>query len=257
VETSEHEDVVRRSFDRQINLFAGPDSPFARRAPGALSWIEPLDAEMIVLDVACGAGHAAEQVAAVVRQVVGIDLTRSLLQLGRERLDANAVTNVSLQQGNAELLPFVDESFDVVFCRSSLHHFADAQRAAAEMMRVCKRGGRVVLLDLVPPDPTARDRFDHLHRLLDPSHVGVLLEAELVELVPGGIERVRYADTFTIRLPIDVAVTDQSDAVAVLDALRRELDGAGEPTGFEPALENDQIVVSFTMCVLHGERPTA
>ena len=58
-----HDEVVRRSFDRQVGLFSGPDSPFARRPEGALAWLEPLTDDMLVLDVACGAGHAAETVA--------------------------------------------------------------------------------------------------------------------------------------------------------------------------------------------------
>jgi ubiquinone/menaquinone biosynthesis C-methylase UbiE len=120
----EHDNVIRRSFERQARLFEGPHSPFARRS-GNLAWIEPLDPDMIVLDVACGPGHAAEPVAAQVRQVVGIDLTPSLLALGAMRLQENGVANVLLQEGNADALPFVEGSFDVVFCRSSLHHFAD------------------------------------------------------------------------------------------------------------------------------------
>src|SRR5712692_5268380 len=98
---SEHDAVVRRSFEQQVELFRGEDSPFARRPPSPLSWLEPLDREMIVLDVACGAAHAAEQAAPHVRQVVGLDLTPALLELGADRLHHAGVTNVLLQEGNA------------------------------------------------------------------------------------------------------------------------------------------------------------
>src|SRR5438445_8545032 len=57
---TDHDDVVRQSFTRQVDLFSGPDSPFVRRQTGtATERLEPLDAEMLALDVACGAGHAA------------------------------------------------------------------------------------------------------------------------------------------------------------------------------------------------------
>ena len=70
---TDHDDVVRSSFARQVGLFSGPDSPFVRRETGtATERLEPLDASMLVLDVACGAGHAAEVVAPQVRQVVGV-----------------------------------------------------------------------------------------------------------------------------------------------------------------------------------------
>ena len=123
--TSGHDAVVRSSFEKQAGLFAGEDSPFARRPASALAWLEPLDPDMVVLDVACGAAHAAEQAAPHVRQVVGIDLTPTLLDVGAERLHAAGITNVLLQEGNAASLPFVDASFDLVMCRGALHHFAD------------------------------------------------------------------------------------------------------------------------------------
>jgi hypothetical protein len=123
------------------------------------------------------------------------------------------------------------------------------------MIRVLRPGGRIVLLDIVPPDAGVRDRFDHVHRLLDPSHVRSLLEAELPELPPGGREALIYADSFTLRPPIDVAITEQSDADEVFRAMREELRGQGEPTGFEPTEEGESIVVSFTTSVVHGTRP--
>ena len=253
---SEHDAFVRASFERQAALFSGHDSPFAART-GMLAWIEPLDPGMIVLDVACGAGHAAESIAGSVRQVVGIDLTGALLSLGCDRLRSSGTTNVLLQEGDAEALPFVDDSFDLVFCRSSLHHFAEPHEAVAEMIRVCRGAGRIVLLDIVSPDAQVRDRFDHLHRLIDPSHARSFLEAELAELVPGGPEALTYANTFEIRLPVDVALTEQSETDEVHQLLRQEIEGSGSRTGLDPADEDGQLVVSFTTCVVHGCKPTA
>ncbi|TML39334.1 MAG: methyltransferase domain-containing protein [Actinobacteria bacterium] len=252
--SAEHEAVVRRSFERQVQLFSGPDAPFARRATGPLTWIEPLEPGMIVLDVACGAGHAAEQVAPSVRHVVGIDLTTALLKLGADRVRDNGIGNVLLLEGNAERMPFLDESFDLAFCRSSLHHFADPHQAVSEMVRVCRHDGRVVLLDIVPPDPAVRDHFDYLHRLLDPSHVRSFLECELADLLPGGLDGLTYADTFSFRLPVDVAITDQSDSQEVLRLLRDELQGAAPRSGLEPTDEDGKVMVDFTTCVVHTRR---
>jgi len=251
----EHDDVVRRTFERQVSLFSAPDSPFARRSADALSWIEPLTDDMIVLDVACGAAHATDPISPHVRQIVGIDLTPALLRVGARRLHDSGIANVLLQEGNAESLPFVDASFDLVFCRSSLHHFAGPQPAVTEMLRVCRVGGRIVLVDLIAPSPEVRDRFDHLHRLIDPSHVRSFTERELVELVPGGINAIGYGETSTFRAPIDIAFTDQSDRSQVLDMLRAEVSGEGEATGLDPAEDDDNsLVVSFTSCVVQCER---
>src|SRR5260370_24243098 len=89
--------VVRRSFERQVGLFRGDDALFARRPASALAWLEPLTPDMIVLDVACGAGHAAEQVAPHVRQVVALDLTPPLLHLAADRLHCARISNPLLQ----------------------------------------------------------------------------------------------------------------------------------------------------------------
>lgn len=59
----------------------------------------------------------------------------------------------------------------------------------------------------------------------------------------------------TIRLPIDVALTEQSERAEVLRLLEAELRNEGEPTGFAPEEHDGSIVVSFTTCVVHGARP--
>lgn len=245
----DHAARVRRSFEGQLALFSGDDSPFAKRS-GELPWIEPLHEDMVVLDVACGAGHAAESVAPRVRQVVGIDLTRALLELGAQRLTESGVCNVSFQEGDAEALPLVDGSFDLVFCRGSMHHFADPKRAIDEMVRVCRPGGRLVLVDLVPPDAEVRVAFDHVHRLLDPSHLRSFLAEELATLLPGGVDALSCAGSLSIRLPVSVAITERSDAEAVERLLRDDLAG-GPSTGMSPQLEDGKITVDFATCILH------
>jgi SAM-dependent methyltransferase len=245
-----HDQLVRRSFESQVALFSGPDSPFARRPESTLAWLEPLDPEMRVLDVACGAGHGAEVAAPHVRLVVGIDLTPGLLEVGARRLREAGLSNVLLQEGNAHALPFTAGSFDLVFCRNSLHHVADPEQAVSEMVRVCRPGGRVVLADLVAPSPETRERFDALHRLLDPSHRRAFLEGELAALLPSALA-LTYGETSTSHFPLDIAVTGQSHRATVVAALRAELEG-GPPTGFFPREEDGQLLVAFTSSVVHG-----
>jgi len=250
---ADHDDVVRDSFTRQVGLFSGPDSPFVRRPAGTVDQLAPLTAEMIVLDVACGAAHAAEVVAPYVRQVVGIDLTVELLELGAGRIaDAN-ITNVLLQEGNAQTLPFVGDSFDLVYCFAALHHIGEPERAVTEMARVCAPTGRVVLMDLLAPAAEVRDSFDALHRRIDPSHRRAFLEAEFVALLPEPCE-LTYGATASARMPVSIAYTDQSDRDAVDAALRAELAG-GPATGFEPSDDDGELVVSFWTSTVHASWP--
>ena len=249
----DHDDITRKSFEQQVGLFVGDDSPFARRPASTLAWLEPLDTGMVLLDVACGAAHASEVAAPHVRQVVGIDLTPALLTVGAERLRNAGVTNVLLQEGHAAALPFVDGSFDLVFCRTALHHFPDPETCVAEMARVCRPGGRVVLSDMIAPSPEVREAFDDLHRRIDPSHVRALLEAEIADLLGRAVGPLTYGETGSMKLPIEVMLTDAADREAALTALQRDLDGE-RATGFDPELTEDGIVVSFAGTVVHATR---
>jgi SAM-dependent methyltransferase len=249
----DHDDLVRSSFRRQVGLFSGPDSPFVRRPAGTVEQLEPLDTDMLVLDVCCGAAHAAEVVAPFVRQVVGVDLTVELLALGAARTASVGIRNVLLQEGNAQALPFVDDSFDLVYCFASLHHVGDPAAAVNEMVRVCAPGGRVVVQDLIVPIPDARDRFDDVHRGLDPSHRRAHLEAELVALLPPAVE-VTYASTGDARYPVSIAYTEQSDVEGTERALRDELAG-GAVTGLEPVDEDGTLTVAFWTSTVHATLP--
>ena len=248
----DHDDVVRRSFGKQVGLFARPDSPFAVRAESHLEWLGALGPELLILDVACGAAHLAEAIAPHVRQVVGIDLTPALLALGAARLRDSGARNVLLQEGDAHALPFVDGSFDLVCCRTALHHMSDPQRAVSEMVRVCRPSGRVALSDLIAPSAALRPTFDRVHRLIDPSHVRTLLFDELCALLPGEVVLARRAE-FSPRMALEIALTEQSDRDAVLAALEGELAG-GEPTGFSPSAEGGSLTVAFPSAVVHGVR---
>lgn len=250
-----HDDVTRASFRTQVPIFSGPKSPFARRAASTRIWLEPLDDTMVVLDVACGAGHAAEQVAPHVRQVVGVDLTPELLALGATRMAEAGIANVLFQEGDATALPFVDASFDLVFCRTAVHHFPHPAVVVAEMARVCRPGGRVAIADLIVLEADVRDTYDAIHRQIDPSHVRVMLETELAELLVQAVGPLSHAETGdALVLPIDLIFSDQSDRDAVMDALRAEIDG-GPATGFAPTLDDDgRVMVAFTNTVVEATR---
>jgi SAM-dependent methyltransferase len=247
---------VRQSFARQVGLFSGTDSPFASRSSLSTRWVEPLEPDMIVLDVACGAGHVAEEIAPKVRQVVGLDLTSDLLRVGAERLRASGLRNVLFQEGNAADLPFLNESFDLVVCRSALHHFRDPATMLREMARVCDVGGRVAVSDLVAPGQDVRAAYDEVHRHLDPSHMGVLSQDELVELVAKEVGPVCFGElNDSARLPLDYIFSEVSDRQWVRSTLQEEIAG-GPPSGFSPEADpgTGALSVVFTTATVQANR---
>jgi SAM-dependent methyltransferase len=97
---------------------------------------------MDVLDVACGTGNAAIPAAEAGAAVTGLDLVPELLEAGRRKA-ADAGVEIVWVEGDAEALPFVDETFDRVFSTFG-HMFAPRHRqTAAEMSRVARSGGLI------------------------------------------------------------------------------------------------------------------
>ncbi len=131
--------------------------------------------EDLLLDVACGPGRLLATFAPRVRWAVGVDLTPEMLGLARRQPIGGGARPLGLARGEAERLPFCDGAFTLVTTTLAIHHFGDPRRVVAEMVRVCRRGGRIGVGDLVgPSDDAKRALANAIERLRDPSHVEVL-----------------------------------------------------------------------------------
>src|SRR5262249_53194869 len=138
-----------------------------------------------VLDVACGPGLVACAVARVARQVTGLDLTPAMIDKARERERSLGLSNLTWVVGDAQPLPFPDASFSRVITRYSFHHLTDPASAFAEMVRVCRPGGRVMVADVFTTSPEQAAAYDRLEKWRDPSHTHALQLSELGALFAG------------------------------------------------------------------------
>jgi ubiquinone/menaquinone biosynthesis C-methylase UbiE len=102
-----------------------------------------------VIDVAAGNGNATLAAARHFAEVVSTDYVDALLQRGRERVDAERLA-VTFQLADAENLPFEPASFDVVLSTFGVMFTPDQKRAALEMLRVCRSGGKIGLANWTP-----------------------------------------------------------------------------------------------------------
>jgi SAM-dependent methyltransferase len=102
-----------------------------------------------VLDVAAGNGNVALAAARRWCDVVATDYVVALLDRARERADAERL-RIAFQEADAEALPFADASFDVVVSTFGVMFTPDQERAAAELMRVCRPGGKIGLANWTP-----------------------------------------------------------------------------------------------------------
>ncbi len=146
-------DVVPRVYERWWRpalgrLFKGVLGPGMRdehRIARLLLGLCPGDG---VLDVACGTGNFSRDFGRSVGAaglVVGIDVSQTMLARAVEDTRASGLTNLACVRGDAEELPFVDDSFDAVCCFAAFHLFRDPWRALDRMTAVLTPGGRIAI----------------------------------------------------------------------------------------------------------------
>jgi len=119
--------------------------------PGALEFLQRLALwpGVKMLDVACGAGQIALPAARAGADVTGIDLADNLVRQARERAGTEGV-QARFEQGDAEDLPYENGSFDLVVSLIGAMFAPRPERVAAELVRVCKPGGRIVMANWTP-----------------------------------------------------------------------------------------------------------
>lgn len=110
-----------------------------------------------LLEVACGPGHVAAAAMARGATATGIDLVPGMIAEAHR-----AHPGIEFREGDAEALPFPDQSFDAVICNFGMHHFGRADRAMAEALRVLSPGGRFAYTLWLPP----RDHVVSLRQLV-------------------------------------------------------------------------------------------
>jgi ubiquinone/menaquinone biosynthesis C-methylase UbiE len=108
-----------------------------------------------VLDLGCGDGTTAIPEAKLGAQVLGVDIARNLVEAGNNRAKAEGLTNCTFQEGDAtDLQDLKDESFDLVVSIFGAMFAPKPFDVAREMVRVTRPGGRIVMGNWIPGDPT-------------------------------------------------------------------------------------------------------
>lgn len=158
-ESESKKEQVGRMFDRiaprydLLNrlLSLGIDLSWRRRA---LRYLAGAEQPLEILDVATGTADVAILAAEMLRprRVVGIDIAHQMLDLGREKIARKGLQDVVvLQSGDAERLNFADNSFDAITVAFGVRNFENLEKGLAEMNRVLRPGGRVVVLEFSHP----------------------------------------------------------------------------------------------------------
>jgi ubiquinone/menaquinone biosynthesis C-methylase UbiE len=151
----------------------------ASRAAGLRARLDdllPLAGDERVLDVGAGTGAFAFAVAPRVREVVAVEVDEEIAA----RAAADAPANVEVVVGDGEHLPLDDFSFDVAATLRTLHHTPRPELLVAELVRVTKPGGTILVADqLAPSDPLASFELTRFEHARDPSTTRLLADVDL------------------------------------------------------------------------------
>jgi len=153
------------------------------------------------LDLGCGAGHVSFALArAGVPQIVASDLSAQMLEVVEREATVRGYT-IKTARAPAEQLPFDDASFDLVATRFSAHHWSSVPTAVAEIARVLKVGGKLIVIDVLSPESALLDTtLQTLEVLRDMSHVRNYRLSEWLSMLGAQAWRDARSDTWKLSL---------------------------------------------------------
>ena len=210
----------------------------------------------LVLDVATGTGNTALALAPYVRRVVGVDVTREMLDEARRVTAERGVENAVWVMGDACLLPFADGSFDLYTVRAAPHHFVDIDAFLSEALRVLKPGRHAAFIDCAPP-AAARDVMHEVEVRRDPSHVLSLTVEEWTQR----FEKAGFVVEVAEVRELDWDYEDWMQRMAVAPALVAELaevieSSEGEArTQLRPERRDGKLWHAYWHCSIRARRP--
>jgi ubiquinone/menaquinone biosynthesis C-methylase UbiE len=221
-----HDDAVRARFGQNADAFVEHTRAQIEPLRKQLAeFLAPLAGDERVLDAGTGPGTLALALAPLVGEVIGVDLVPELLAAARE----GAPENATFLEGDATALDFADASFDLACSRRTLHHVGRPELAVAELARVTKDRGRVLIDDQIAPvDPLKAFELDRFEHRRDASHHRTLSDGDLRDLFDANGLKLERSERFTQRRELDDflaragCVGDEAEAVKDLSPGDRE-----------------------------------
>ena len=152
---------IRAEWDAMRDQLFGPDLLLE-------TLLGLMGTEWVVADLGCGTGATVHRIAPLVGQVHGVDAEPAMLDVARSR--CASVANVSLHEASVTDLPLPTHSVDLALAMLVLHHVPDLEAALAEVGRVVRTGGRLLVLDMRAHDRVEwSESLGHAHRGFDRS----------------------------------------------------------------------------------------
>ena len=149
-------------------LSGGIDVFWRKKAIRELAIIKPRN----VLDVATGTGDVAILTQRLLKpdRIIGIDLSEGMLQLGRQKVERLGLSNkIELLSGDSEIIKFADNSFDAITVAFGVRNFENLGKGLAEMHRVLKPGGKLMVLEFSKPGKGLQGLYNLYMKMIMPA----------------------------------------------------------------------------------------
>jgi ubiquinone/menaquinone biosynthesis C-methylase UbiE len=233
-----HMQAVQDQFDPRAEAYltsavhaAGPDLAAASERVA-----RELARTAQILDVGTGAGHLSFALAPLVAKVVALDPAPGMLATVRQAAASRGLPQIETLAGSAAALPCAAARFDLVCTRYSAHHWFDVPAALAEMRRVVKPAGFILVIDLLGEEhPLVDTHLQSVELLRDSSHVRDRSSAEWHALLSqAGFDRIEQR-SWPTRLQFTPWVERMRTPEALVTAIR--LLQTGAPAEVQRALE--------------------
>jgi len=195
---------VKKQFDQQADLYG---SSKAHSKGDSLRIMTQLASERdytLSLDIGTGPGFTAFAMAPFSQLVIATDIAPKMLTVASSLMAKRDIANVDLCLAAAEALPFKNNMFDLVTCRTAMHHFTDVHRALTEAGRVLKPGSVLLIADTsTPNDPDVRAWHQEVEIRRDPTHVKNLSVPEWIQHLTEAGFTPDYTELTRVRLDVN------------------------------------------------------
>ena len=231
-------ETIHRSFTVQAPNFDSKSVNFKKKEylDYTVASASPVRTDS-VLEVAAGTCACGRAFAPLVKNVICLDATIPMLQVGKREAQECHLDNMIFMKGYAEELPFLENSFDIVLSRLAFHHFTAVDSIFCEMVRVLKPEGKLILIDMEAADEPLRNVEDKIETLRDPSHVKNLSREEILKLYANHSVAVEKSETTEIQVYLSdwLELTKTAEPIRnkIIEKMENDISGK-EKTGFNP-----------------------
>jgi ubiquinone/menaquinone biosynthesis C-methylase UbiE len=249
-----HNEKIVDQHTQQAPAYAALTQSMATDRTAALRAITGAGPDDDLLDLACGPGSLTLDLAPHVGSATGLDLTPAMLEQARAAQEKRGIEGVRWAQGDAADLPFPDNSFTLVTSSAAFHHFDSPAKVLSEMARVCRPGGRVVVMD-VTPEAGKTAAYDRMERMRDPSHGHAHSIEELAALgrdqgMSEPVTQTRMTGPMPYEAVLATSFPEDHSREELLGQMREDAESGEDRLGFKAELADGKVLVTYPMSTL-------